>query len=234
MSSRWTWGIAAAVVVGLGTAPAKVAAGDAIGMSFGGSAILGQPLGDFADQVGTPYGLGGHIAWARPGKPFGLRLEVTGLIYGSETRQVPVGQPGLRQSLEVETTNGMATLGMGPQWVAPRGSVRPYLTAFAGFSYFSTDSTVRADPDLLPVARSTNYDDTVFAYGGGIGILIPLGADKSRGLALDVGARFVGGGEVRYLAEGAITDLPGGDIAFNPLHTKADRIEFHIGLTGLP
>jgi hypothetical protein len=220
-------------VVGLG-APPKIAAGDAIEMSFGGSAILGQALGDFADQVGTPYGLGGHIAWARPARPFGLRLEVTGLIYGSETRQVPVGQPGLRQSLTVETTNGMATLGLGPQFVAPRGSVRPYLTAFAGFSYFSTDSTVRADPELFPVAQSTNYDDTVFAYGGGLGILIPLSASQSGGLALDVGARFVGGGEVRYLAEGAITDLPGGGIGFTPLHTKANRIEFHLGLTGLP
>jgi hypothetical protein len=221
-------------VAGLGGAPAKVSAGDAFQMSFGGSAMVGQPLGDFADQVGTPYGLGGHIAWARPGRAFGLRLEVTGLIYGSETRRVPVGQVGLRQSVEVETTNGMATLGAGPQLVAPRGSIRPYVTAFAGLSYFSTDSTVRADAAFIPVAQSTNYDDTVFAYGAGLGILIPLGAGKSGGWALDLGARFVDGGQVRYLAAGDIEDLPGGGVSFTPLQTKANRIEFHIGLTGLP
>jgi len=222
-----------AALAGMAT-PATVGAGEAFEMSFAGSAIVGQALGDFGDQVGTPYGLGGHLALARPGKPFGLRLEVMGLIYGSETRQIPVGRVGLRQSVEVETTNGMATLGLGPQVVAPRGSIRPYVTAFAGFSYFSTDSTVRASMDLVPVAQSTNYDDTVFAYGGGVGILIPLGSGQPGGLALDLGARFVGSGQVRYLAEGDLSDLPNGGVSFTPRSTKANRIEFHIGLTAVP
>ena len=235
MRSRSRWVLVGLAVV-LGFAPACLSAGPAEGfeLSFGGSFIVGQPLGDFADQVGTAYGLGGHMAWGRPGRALGLRLDATGLIYGSETRRVPVGQPELRQNVEVETTNGMATLGLGPQFVAPRGSIRPYLTAFAGFSYFNTDSTVREDPRFVPTAFSTNYDDTIFAYGGGIGILIPLGADKSGGLALDLGARFVGGGQVRYLAEGDLEDRPGGGVSFTPRETEANRIEFHIGLSGLP
>ena len=230
---RWTAGLAAVACLAHGT-PARAAAADPFELTFGGSFLVGQPLGDFADQVGSPYGLGGHMALARPGHAFGLRLEATGLVYGSETRRIPVGQAGLRQSVEVETTNGMATLGLGPQFVAPKGSIRPYVTAFAGFSSFSTDSTVRADGDFVPVAQSTNYDDTVFAYGGGAGILIPLGAGKSGGLALDLGARFVAGGQVRYLAEGDISDRPGGGVSFIPRQTDSNRFEFHIGVTMIP
>jgi hypothetical protein len=199
-------------------------------LTFGGGAMIGLPLGDFADQVGTPYGLGGHMHWGRPGGGFALRIDATGLIYGSETTRVPVGQPGFRQSVEVETTNGMATLGVGPEVVAPRGPVRPYLHGFAGFSYFSTESRVRPDGTFVTTAFSTNYDDTIFAYGGGAGILIPLGGG---GIALDLGARFVGGGEVRYLAEGDLEDVPGGGVTFTPRHTKANRFEFHIGCTWL-
>ncbi len=209
MSWRWTRGLAAAAVVGMGVGPAKVAAGDAIEMTFGGSAIVGQALGDFADQVGTPYGLGGHVAWARPGKPFGLRLEVTGLIYGSETRQVPVGQPGLRQSLRWRPRTEWPRWASGPQFVASKARSGP--TSRPSRASRTSAPTRRSGPTWtsFPVAQSTNYDDTVFAYGGGLGILIPLGASKSGGLALDVGARFVGGGEVRYLAEGDHHGPPG-------------------------
>jgi hypothetical protein len=234
MSVRSRRAFRVAVMAWMAAVPEKVAAGEAFELSFGGSFMVGQPFGDFADQVGTPYGLGGHMTWARPGKAFGMRLDATGLVYGSDTRRVPVGRTGLRQSVEVETTNGMATLGLGPQVVAPRGSIRPYLTAFAGISYFSTDSSVRADPTPLPGARSTSYDDTVFAYGAGAGILIPLGVGKSGGWALDLGARFVAGGQVRYLAAGGLEDLPGGGVAFTPLRTEANRIELHIGLSGIP
>lgn len=203
-------------------------------LTFGGSGIVGLPLGDFADVVGTPYGLGGYMAWARPGQPFGLRIEGTALIYGSETHQVPVGDPGLRQSLEVTTDNWMGTLGAGPQFVATHGAVRPYLTAFAGVSYFATDSEVRADDRFHPVSTSTNYDDTIFAWGGGVGVYIPVGDGRPGSLAVTLGARFVGGGKVRYLAEGDIVDRPGGGVAFVPRETSANRIEFHIGLAGLP
>ena len=230
----WSWVAVVGAFLRFGTAAAE-AGSEPFELSFGGGAVVGQPLGDFADQVGTPYGLGGHLAWARPGHAWGLRIEAAGLIYGSETKHVPVGREGLRQSVEVETTNGMATLGVGPQLVTPRGSVRPYITGFAGFSYFSTESRVRPDGSFVTTAFSTNYDDTVFAYGGGVGILIPLsGSPTSGGLALDLGARFLGGGKVRYLAEGDLQDAPGGSVTFTPRQTKANRIEFHVGLTGLP
>jgi hypothetical protein len=203
-------------------------------LTFGGSGMVGLPLGDFADVVGTPWGFGGYLAWARPERPFGLRIEATALIYGSETRQVPVGAPGLRQSLEVTTDNWMGTLGAGPQFVAAHGAVRPYVTAFAGVSYFATDSEVRADDRFFPVSTSTNYDDTVFAWGGGVGVFIPLGDGHPGSLAVTLGARFVGGGKVRYLAEGDIVDRPGGGVAFVPRETESNRIEFHIGIAGLP
>ncbi len=235
MSSRARWAAAMAIVGWLAhPAPANGAEGGSFEFTFGGSFQVAQPLGDFADQVGSPYGLGGHMAWARPERVFGLRLEATGLIYGSEIRRVPVGRTDLRQTVEVETTNGMATLGLGPQFVAPRGSIRPYATAFLGFSYFSTDSTVRADGEFFPVAQATNYDDTVFAYGGGVGILVPLGAGKSGGWALDLGARFVAGGQVRYLAEGELTSVRAAGASFIARRTESNRFEFHLGLTVIP
>jgi hypothetical protein len=225
-----SWGAGFAVGVGLVATIAIEARADDFELTFGGAAVVGLPLGDFADQVGTPYGLGAHMSWGRPGRAFALRLEATGLIYGSETTRVPVGREGVRQSVEVETTNGMATLGLGPELTRPRGAVRPYVTAFLGFSYFSTESTVRPHDRFVTTAASTNFDDTVFAYGAGVGLLIPLGRSQS-GLALDVGARFVGGGKVRYLAEGDLEDARGGRVTFRPRHTEANRIEFRIGVS---
>lgn len=227
-----SWCASFTAVIGLLAILAAEARADDFELTFGGAAVVGLPFGDFADQVGTPYGLGAHLNWGRPGRAFALRLEATGLVYGSETTRVPVGREGFRQSVEVETTNGMATLGLGPQLTRPRGAVRPYLAAFLGFSYFSTESTVRPDDRFVTTAASTNFDDTVFAYGAGVGLLIPLGRSQS-GLALDVGARFVGGGKVRYLAEGDLEDARGGRVTFRPRHTEANRIEFRIGLSGL-
>lgn len=224
--------VAAILAVGLGATRARAA--EPIELTFGGGFFMGLPLGDFADQVDTSYGAGGHMSLARPGRALGLRVEATGLVYGSETKQVPVGAPGLRQSLEVETSNWMGTLGAGPQLVATRGSVRPYITLFAGVSYFATQSEVFANDTFFPVARTTNYDDTVFAWGGGVGVYIAIGTPEPGSLAVSLGARFVGGGKVRYLAEGDIVDRPGGGVAFVPRETEANRIEFHIGIVGLP
>jgi hypothetical protein len=203
-------------------------------LTFGGSGIVGLPLGDFADVVGTPWGLGGHLAFARPGRAFGLRLDATALIYGSETSYVPVGDPDFRQNLEVTTENWMGTMTLGPQLVLPRGRVRPYLTLGAGVSYFATDSEVRASDDFFPISRSTNYDDTVFAWSVGAGFFVPLGSEKPGSLALSVGVRFVGGGEVTYLAEGDVVDRPSGGVAFRTRKSEANRLEFHVGIAGLP
>ena len=45
--------------------------------------------------------------------------------------------------------------------------MRPYVNGTAGFSYFSTTSSVRGRDDADAFAEETNYDETQFAWDGG-------------------------------------------------------------------
>jgi hypothetical protein len=122
--------------------------------------------------------------------------------------------------------------------MARSGRVRPYAHAFGGLSYFATTSElvwprpslVLAVPGVPPVVvgqdpfrTTTHHDDVIASYGAGGGVLVSLGKG---GTALDLGARYVGGGTVRYLVEG------------DPLNGVARRsqghlLEFRIGVVGL-
>ena len=136
----------------------------------GGGFLLGRPVGDFAQNVGTGYGVAGHLVLAIPEGVLGLRIEAAGLIYGSETVLVPVSPRVPRVFDEVTTENWIFGLTLGPEVMLRRGAVRPYAHAQIGFSYFSTTSEVAGEGDLLPFARSTNFDDFTFALRAGGGL----------------------------------------------------------------
>jgi hypothetical protein len=200
--------------------------------SFGGGAVVGRPTGEFREHVDVGGGLTGHAILASPGSMFALRADASWLLYGSETLRAPLSETGGRVLVDVaRTDNWIGQLAVGPQITLPSGRVRPYANAFAGVAYFSTTSEPIAPPPLatLPLfIETTHLDDTAFSYGGGGGILIPIGKGRT---AIDLGVRYARNGRVSFLAEG---DLVGDGSVLTPRRSRGDMIEFHVGVTTTP
>jgi hypothetical protein len=201
------------------------------GLSFS----VAQPRGTFHRYVDDGYGVGAHGLYRvdRAGA-FALRLDGGFLNYGRETIRVPLntGPGGGRVQLDLTTTNNIFWLGVGPQLMAPRGLVRPYVNGTAGFSYFATTSSVRGRRSQESFAEDTNFDDAQFSWGGGAGVLVPVYRNARSLVFLDVGARYHDNGRnVRYLREGGIRDLPNGEVQLDVIRSRADLLTWHVGVS---
>jgi hypothetical protein len=231
-------GLAALLLIA-GTARAEDPAPGSAKFRFGGGGALAAPVGEFAEQIDIAGGLSGFVLYGRPQSAFALRADASWLLYGTRTVERPIFGTQGEVLEDVSTTdNWIAQLSVGPQVMARSGRVRPYAHAFGGLSYFATTSElvwprpslVLAVPGVPPVVvgqdpfrTTTHHDDVIASYGAGGGVLVSLGKG---GTALDLGARYVGGGTVRYLVEG------------DPLNGVARRsqghlLEFRIGVVGL-
>jgi len=192
----------------------------------GGGLLVGIPVGDFADATDEGVGVVGHAVFTPGGGPFGVRVQVGGLVYGSREVGVPVPGTGGLVVEDLSTDNWLMNAGIGPQLVARSGAVRPYAYALAGVGYFATETSF-GDYDYGS-SSTTNYDDTTFAWAAGAGLLFRL----SRDLSLDVCAQYVGNGEVRYLAEGDLVPSPGGaPPVIVPRRTEANLVTITVGLS---
>ncbi len=187
---------------------------------------VAQPTGDFSNYVSVGGGLIGHGVWTpdRSGV-FGLRFDVSGIIYGSTTRSytlVPL------ITVDVTTTNSIVTAFFGPQF-ATGGDVRLYGFGELGFSYFATSSSVEGSGDIGPFAHTTNFDDFTFATTAGGGVKIQL-THTRHPLSLDLGARYLYNGRARYLRSSSIT-ITGNTVQYTPIESQTNLILYQIGVS---
>jgi hypothetical protein len=136
----------------------------------------------------------------------------------------------------VTTSNNIFFLGVGPQLGVPTGRFRPYMHGFAGVTFLNTTSSVSGtrNGEGDPFASTTNKDDATFAYGGGTGVYIPLRGGYSP-ISIDLGLAYHRSGSASYLREGDIDDLPDGSIRINPVESRTDLLNLHIGVSvGIP
>ena len=196
----------------------------------GGGLLVGIPLGEFADATDEGFGVAGNVVFTPGGGSFGIRFQTGGVIYGSREIHAPVPGTGGLITENLSTDNWLLNVGIGPQFMARSGSVRPYAYALAGFGYFATETSFGHGYDYYGDNSTTNYDDWTFAWSAGAGLLIPV----SRSVAIDVGVQYVGNGTVRYLAEGDLHPSPGGVGAppvIVPRQTEANLFTITVGIT---
>lgn len=194
--------------------------------------MVAQPLGEFDDYIDWGGGIGGEFLYAfdRQGA-IGMRMNLGIVIYGHETKRVPLSSTLGRIRVDVNTSNNIFVLGVGPQVMLPSGAVRPYLNGTVGLSYFFTRSSVEGSADLEPFASSTNFDDATFAWAAGGGLYIPLRRGRKNPLSLDIGAQYHANGEARYLREGSIQEDGTGEIFFDPIRSQTNLITYRLGIT---
>lgn len=224
----------AAVMLGAGPLSAQEAEEErAASLLVGVQGMYARPVGEFRDYVRHGFGLDVAIAWPVARRsPFALRADGGFIVYGSETRRVCFSSTvGCRILLDLTTTNSIAFLNVGPQLMVPTGTVRPYVNAAIGGSYFGTTSSVEGSSNDEDFASTTNFDDITFAWNAGGGLLIRIAGTPLRPVMLDVGVRYNANGEVEYLKEGDIVDNPDGSITITPTRSEANLLTFQIGVT---
>lgn len=191
---------------------------------------MADPVGEFRANVGEAWGGGGTLRYLfRSIAPLGIRADLSFLNYGNETKRVPLSSTVNRVSIDMHTTNNIALITGGPELVLFRGPVSPYIYAFAGYSYFYTETNARDDEWENSFASSTNFDDGGLATGWGGGLRIPLRL-RSVNASIDAGARHTKNGIREYLRRGDIIDVPGGFVT-TPRTSMADFRQYHLGVS---
>ncbi|HKK09099.1 MAG TPA: hypothetical protein VKA44_09455, partial [Gemmatimonadota bacterium] len=137
---------------------------------------VAKPVGEFSDYVDAGGGLRGFGLLALdPAGVFGLRLDGSFVIYGHQSRRVPLSPTVPLIDVDVNTDNQIIFGSLGPQITFPIGPVRPFLRGGLGVSYFATTSSAKGTSSSGSFASTTNLHDTQFALEGGGGVWIHLG-----------------------------------------------------------
>lgn len=221
-----------AAVVFLLAAGCSAAAAQAFqgGLDF----MVGSPQREFrknVDNVG--FGVAGNVGFAPEGTPIMLGLEFGFMNYGSTSRREPFSTTIPDVFVDVSTTNNFI-LGHAILRVQPNaGVIRPYLQGMVGFNYLFTETKIEnINVPGQEVASSNNLSDGAFSYGAGAGMLIwvysPPEGNGLSDIFIDVGTRYVFGGEAEYLKEGSIRNV-NGRVEYDILKSKTDLLVFHIG-----
>ena len=190
--------------------------------------IAAIPQGQFADYVGTGWGAGANLVIKLGSSPLALRVDGGWVRYGNETKRVCIST--CRITADVHTHNDIYLFGIGPQLMAPGGSIRPYVTGTVGLSYFVTGSSIEGTNDDAEFASTKNFDDVTFAWAGGGGFYVPVRAGP-RPIAIDLGVRYHGSGDASYLRKGSIIDHPDGSISFTPIRSSTHLLVAQVGVS---
>ena len=201
-------------------------------VGLGGYFTIALPQGEFDEKVEkNGYGFIGQALFSMPGSPVAVGASFGGVIYGRETRREPFSLTIPDVTVEVETNNyillGHLVLRVQP----PAGPFRPYAEGVIGFHYLFTQTTIESREE--DIASDTNFDDGVFSYGGGGGIMFQVyngPASKPIDVYIDVGARYLKGGKARYLKEGSIR-REDGRVLYEIEESKTDLLAIQIGAT---
>jgi len=207
------------------------------GQTIGGSFMLGFPQGEFkenVDRLGYGFQVHGTIWAPNKMRPFTVGINIGYLVYGQESfkRRFSITNPDVY--VDVNRTNSLANFHLLFQVSPFTGTVRPYIEGLFGGAYLFTSTNIESEWNNEEIARSTNFDDYTWSYGGSAGLLIKIaeGLGDIGVLYLDLKARYMFGTEAEYLAEGSITvDQNNGTVHYDVLRSKTDLLTIHLGVT---
>jgi len=190
---------------------------------------LAFPQGEFAQFVGTGYGVGGHLTFLLdPARRVGIRLYGSWIQYGNTSERIPFpGLPGI--SVDLTTSNDIYSFGIGPEFQLSTGGFRPYLYGSIGGSNFATVTKAEGSNNTSPFASSTNFNDWTWALTGGGGMMVQVSRGRTP-VFLDGGLRYQTHGRTRYLREGSLTTDSGGNVIISPIESATNLLVVQFGV----
>lgn len=200
---------------------------------------LGFPQSEFSENVDNiGFGLSGHFSYQIPRSPVTIGSTLGFLIYGRESRKEPLSTTIPDIIVDVVTTNNILTghLMMRVQPLANDAIIKPYLEGLFGFHYLWTETKIEDWDNDDDDISSKNYDDAAMSYGGGGGLMIRVyqgQKEKSHGffsVNIDIGVRYLLGGEAAYLKEGDII-RDNGKVIYSPSQSTTDLLTTTVGVT---
>ena len=204
--------------------------------TVGGSLILGFPQNEFSKNVNNEAfgGIEAQITLTTPSKsnPFTVGLNAGFLIYGIESRRVPLSTTIPDVSVDVERQNGMINFHLLFQISPFEGSVKPYFEGVAGGAYLFTETRVEGSGNVYEFASTVNQDDFAWSYGLGGGILVSLmegNEDLPGGLFLDLKTRFMFSSEAEYLTTGDLR-VENGNLIYQTKKSGIDYMSIQFGV----
>lgn len=197
---------------------------------LGIGADLALPVGQFHQYVDNGFGVRGFGLLALdPYGIFGLRLDGSYVVYGHQSRIVPLSPTVPLIDVRVNTDNQIVFGSLGPQVTFPIGPVRPFLRGGVGVSYFVTTSSVKGTSNSTSFAQTTNFHDTRLALEGAGGVWIHLGGSRTP-IDLSLEATYVHNGRTRYLRKESIVQQPDGSVTIYPVRSGANLVTLNLGV----
>lgn len=208
-----------------------------IGFEAGLSLGASIPQGEFADQ-NDAVGFGGnlHFLYQLPATPVALGVNIGFMNYGSESRNEPFSTTIPDVTVRVTNSNNLVNGHLVTRIQPPNATFKPYLEGLFGFNYLFTDTKIEDnDFDDDDVASSTNFEDWTTSMGLGIGFRFKLTTLKDENavptgnLFLEVGTRYLWGGEAEYLKEGSIGH-DNGKVVYDVTQSRTDLMQINVGV----
>jgi hypothetical protein len=229
--------IRAAIVVALLLLPALQPARAQARYSVGIAGIVGQPLGDFAQNVSSGFGLDGMGTVGLDSRGIvSLRAQLGWMQYSRKTESfLAQGAFGVF-ALESETKSGVFTLGVGPQLMAPEGLVRPYVAGTIGFSRFSTETAINIPANSTNSGTKETLDqqtvssDFILSLAASAGIAFHLSIFGNTGAMADLGVRYHHNGLAKYVSSDGVQYDGNGNVSITPTTSEADFIVYRLGV----
>ena len=191
--------------------------------------LTGVPIGGFGNKIGTSPG-GAIDFTTRLGQtPVFVGAALEYLRYGSEIRRIALFPAVPEVFSDVDTTNNLFRTHALVRIQPSTGRVRPYAEGLLGFSYVYTRTSVDLG-DEGDGAGTTHLGDFAPSFGAGGGVTIGLVSGHQARVALDIGLRYLTGGEVDYLTRGDLQRNENG-VTFEPTRSPATLIAAQIGIT---
>jgi len=129
--------------------------------------IQSRPQGGLGANIPRGYGVDGAYFFRLDQRgAFSLRFGAGIVDYGHEAQHVPLSPTIGRVQVKVKTTNYLSQLTIGPQFMWPRGLIRPYVNAGIGTQVFFTESSVEGvdsdDSSDLSTMYKATYEPEVY------------------------------------------------------------------------
>jgi hypothetical protein len=203
---------------------------------------IATPQNEFADNLdATGFGGGGAFFYHLPESAISFGAGIDFYVYGSETRKEPWSLTIPDVNVDVTRTNSIFQGFLMLRLQTPVSKVTPYADGLFGFNYLFTRTSVKSEwrnDDDNEIASTTNYDDGALAYGAGAGLLISVYTheagtapeDRDVNLAIDLGFRYLKGGEASYLKKGDIEIDDNNRVVYHPRNSFTDLLTINIGV----